>query len=78
MIKFITFTLRKNDFRNKVSDYYIDMRTDGYIIEVVTYEDVNERIEYSKKMETVFYLSIPASVVLSFAAYKLLRRKIEG
>lgn len=69
----------KFTWRNlEVSDYYIDMRTDGYIIEVVTYEDVNERIEYSKKMETVFYLSIPASVVLSFAAYKLLRRKIEG
>lgn len=69
----------KFTWRNlEVSDYYIDMRTDGYIIEVVTYEDVNARIEYNEKMDMVFYLSIPVSVVLSFAAYKLLRRKIEG
>lgn len=67
----------KFTWRNlEVSDYYIDMRTDGYIIEVVTYKDVNDRIEYSKKMETLFYLSIPASVVLSFAFYKILRKKI--
>lgn len=69
----------KFTWRNlEVSDYYIDMRTDGYIIEVVTYEDVNARTEYTEKMDMIFYISIPVSIILSFAAYKLLRRKIEG
>lgn len=72
-------TLRlKFTWRNlEVSDYYIDMRTDGYIIEVVTYEDVNKRIEYSEKMDMIFYISIPVSLILSFAIYKILRRKVK-
>lgn len=68
----------KFTWRNlEVSDYYIDMRTDGYIIEVVTYKDVNDRIEYSEKMDMIFYISIPVSLILSFAIYKILRRKVK-
>lgn len=59
-----------------VSDYYIDMRSDGYIIEVVTFADINARQEYCQRMDIIFYISIPVSVVLSFAFYKIFRKKI--